>query len=150
MLGCDKADVGDDPVSPLPAPSRDCRIPLAGEVCRVEVGDLGAVDSAEATIDDVACHLPFELFVTPVFEVFEHEQTQDNFRGCAVPAASTALGKANPLRSDDVIDQRLIVEQFIHATEDRIHQLFGTGDHAEQHELRESHLPLTPTIHACM
>jgi hypothetical protein len=52
------------------------------------------------------------------------------------------------LRSDDLIDQRLIVEQFIHATEDRIHQLFGAGHHTEQNELRECHLPLASTNHA--
>jgi hypothetical protein len=117
---------------------------------RFRVGDLGAIDSTEATVDDVARHFPFELLVAPAFEVLQHEQAQNNFRRRAVPPASTALGKAIPLRSDDLIDQRLIVQQFIHATEDRVHQLFGAGDHAEHHELRESHLPLTSTNHAPM
>ena len=90
---------------------------------RLGIRHLASVDAAEMAIDEVALYLPFELPVAPILQMLEHQQPNGHLGGRPAAPTSAALGEADSHRVEHPVDQLLILQQNVDATERGLHQL---------------------------
>src|SRR5207249_11548665 len=77
--------------------------------------------------DQAPAHLPLERIEAPVVEVLQDQHPQDDGSGGPQAASASALGMALGQRLGDAIDERVVVEQGVDASEGGIPQLVRGG-----------------------
>jgi hypothetical protein len=102
-------------------------------------------DPAEVPIADVAAHLALEGLEGPVTEPPQNEHPEHDLGRCALTSPRRALRAAPAQRGQHRFDEGLVIEQLIHATQERIDEGFEIVHHAEAHDLGEQELPVAET-----
>src|SRR5688500_7210005 len=102
---------------------------------RLGVGSAVGIDAAEAPTGDVAADFPLEPIVAPAAKVPKHEHPQHDLGRSSVTALRAALWIAAAQRAEHGLEQGLVIEDFVDATQGGVHQLLESREHSEQDEL---------------